>query len=113
MVGIIHEQDYDRGAMWSAAGTSNTVLVNDALTEYSVEKHFNWRVLPGWANFCIFLGPTKWRYSSVPPEWNSDLAQWVVNNPQAVHGEIPESVAATILWKPERKDSLVTNPKYD
>lgn len=112
LVGLIHKQDYDKAAMWSTEGSSNTVFLSDSLVVWEMEKHFQWSMLPGWADAYVFKDGSKWFCTSVEPVWNSTSERYKHQNNRNCTMEIPAIVTEGILWNPTNKESLTKNPKY-
>ena len=61
--GYIMETGWHRFQSWTLEGRSDSHaqnLHNDDLLGYNPEVHFNWDILPGWANACIFRKEGNW-----------------------------------------------------
>lgn len=110
--GYIEEKGYHRVQSWFIAGSSvSTGAHTDDLVLYNPDMHFNWAILPGWANVCIFIKDGNWVCGSVVPEWKG------VDYKTTQLGEfhiLPKIVTDDILLsKIADENSLFINPKYD
>lgn len=111
--GYIAEKDWHRLQSWTLAGRSNSgtsIQHNDDILEYNPDIHFNWGILPGWANACIFRKEGNWVCGSIIPEWKG------VHFSASKMGEfhiLPKVVTDEILiTQISDEKSLFINPKY-
>lgn len=113
--GSIHNEEFDRVSAWkmdgSNGGRAGEVNSSD-LVLYSLEEHFDWSVLPGWANMCLFKGEGDWYCSSAEPVWDGKTNRFKVANKLALQYILPEVVTKEILMDIPDEDSLTVNPAY-
>lgn len=93
---------------WDWKGVSSLSDLNN-LTDYDVSYHFNWGLLPSWANAYLFKEGEDWYCSSMRPKRGKIL--WAPNKNSATY-LLPKSVSDDILWYGHPQDSLAMNPAY-
>lgn len=109
--GYVEEKGYHRVMSWFIMGSNtSTGMHNDDIVLYSPDIHFNWDILPGWANACIFRKEGNWVCGSIVPEWKG------VDYRTSKLGEfhiLPKVVTDDILiTQISDEKSLFINPKY-
>lgn len=109
ILGCIHGESEDRVGSWALDG-SGGMYNDDKLTLYNPEKHFDWKMLPGWANAYIFQKQGDWYCTSMEPKWSE--SGYVVNKKSNSY-ILPMVVSQDILMGVTDRDSLFKNPKYE
>ena len=97
---------------WTLEGEINLGGKWSDLALYSMQEHFDWGILPGWADMCVFKVGQDWFCSSVVPDWSKKEKRFKLHHSGASY-VLPEVVTSTILMEVEERDSLFINPKYD
>lgn len=114
--GSIHNEEFDRVSAWKMDGSNGGragELHSSDLVLYSLEEHFDWSVLPGWANLCLFKVDGDWYCSSAKPVWDGETNRFTLINKQSLQYLLPEVITKEILMDIADEDSYTENPKYD
>lgn len=110
--GYVEQENWDMPRSWMPDGRLTQACADPGdLTLYSIDEHFPWDMLPGWANHCIFLHNGSWYCGSMEPEYNHDK-ECVQLAQNAAYYALPEVIIKDILLQVEEENSLFINPKY-
>lgn len=109
--GCLEGRDFPVVASWTLEGEISSGGKGANLMLYSIEHHFDWDILPGWADMYIFKTKGDWVCSSMAPDWSASEDRWVPHRRGATY-VLPEVVTSTILMEVEN-NNLFRNPKYD
>lgn len=109
--GYIEEKGFHRVMSWFIMGSStSTGIHNDDIVMYSPVTHFNWDILPGWANACIFRKEGNWVCGSIVPTWRGSF---YCDGRLGEFHILPKVVTDDILiTNISDEKSLFVNPKY-
>lgn len=113
--GCIHRGTWDAPECWYKDGrnlTGTNKTSPDDLVLYSLEEHFDWSVLPGWANMCLFKVEGYWYCSSAKPVWDGKKNRFTLISKQSLQYLLPEVVTKEILMDISDEDSFTENPAY-